>query len=70
MIERIWDVQKNDVGTYHFAGASKETIAKAKATLVQSWEDIPQDLIDERCNSFRLKLERIIAHGGNNNFEG
>ncbi|RPA96662.1 hypothetical protein L873DRAFT_1811013 [Choiromyces venosus 120613-1] len=69
-IEGIWDYEKDEISTWQFVGAGKAVVDGAKAVLVQTWEDLPQAVIDNKCQSFHEKLQRIIIHGGNNNFNG
>lgn len=69
-IENVWDYEKDEISTYQFTGASKATVAEAKAMLEQVWMDLSQDYIDSRCRSFHAKLELVILHGGGNSFNG
>jgi len=69
-IEPIWDYEKDEVSTWQFIGASQRTIKEAKEALVRTWETLPQVVIDEKCRSFHEKLQLVILHGGNNNFNG
>ncbi|RPB04651.1 hypothetical protein L873DRAFT_1799021 [Choiromyces venosus 120613-1] len=64
------DYEKDEISTWQFVGASKAVVDGAKAVLVQTWEDLPQAVIDNKCQSFHEKLQRVIIHGGNNNFNG
>jgi transposase len=36
-IENVWDYEKDEISTYQFTGASKATVAEAKAMLEQVW---------------------------------
>ena len=69
-IEPVWCDQKDEIATFQFTGASQETVEAAKAVLVQTWNEYPQELINRRCATFYEKLERCILHGGNNNYNG
>ena len=69
-IEGLWSDCKDEIATYQFTAASQATVEQAKATLVEVWRTLPQDLIDQCCQSFHEKLNRCIVHGGNNNFDG
>jgi len=51
-------------------GASQRAVKGAKEVLVRTWEELPQAVIDQECQSFHEKLESVILHGGNNNFNG
>ncbi|RPB04436.1 hypothetical protein L873DRAFT_1799304 [Choiromyces venosus 120613-1] len=54
-IEGIWDYEKDEISTWQFVRASKAVVDGAKAVL---------------CQAFHEKLQRVIIHGGNNNFNG
>jgi hypothetical protein len=55
---------------YQFTGASKATIDSAKATLMQSWNEYPFELVERQCRAFHPKCELVIRSGGKNNFNG
>ncbi|RPA93880.1 hypothetical protein L873DRAFT_1815192 [Choiromyces venosus 120613-1] len=69
-IEPIWDYEKDEISTWQFVGANRTIIDGAKVTLLMTWEDLPQVVIDNKCQAFHEKLQRVIIHSGNNNFNG
>ena len=69
-IEPVWCDQIDEIVTFQFTGASQETVEAAKAVLVQTWNEYPQELINRRCATFYEKLEQCILHGRNNNYNG
>jgi len=69
-IKPILDYEKDEVSTWQFMGASQWAVKGAKEVLVRTWEELPQAVIDQKCQSFHEKLESVILHGGNNNFNG
>lgn len=70
MIEPLWDHLKDSMAEYSFHGASKETIAQIKETLVRKWEEVPQELIDRYCMNFHSRCELVLHNHGGNNFNG
>jgi hypothetical protein len=69
-IESIWSYQKDEISTWNFVGASRQAVNGAKEILAQTWEELPQVVIDNKCQAFHEKLRRVILHNGNNNFHG
>jgi hypothetical protein len=61
---------KDSIAMYQFTGASKATIDSAKATLMQSWNEYPFELVERQCRAFHPKCELVIRSGGKNNFNG
>jgi len=40
----------------------------AKHAFMETWEVLPQAVIDPECESFHKKLRKVILCGRNNNF--
>lgn len=66
----IWDYEKDDISTYQFIGASQDTVASAKMTMLKTWKELPQDYIDRMCLDFHTKFELVIKYNGGNYFDG
>ncbi|RPA90330.1 hypothetical protein L873DRAFT_1879320 [Choiromyces venosus 120613-1] len=67
-IESIWSYQKDETSTWNFVHASRQVLDAAKEILVRTGEELPQEVIDNKCQAFHEKLQRVILHDGNNNF--
>ncbi|RPA92680.1 hypothetical protein L873DRAFT_1817341 [Choiromyces venosus 120613-1] len=51
-------------------GRGRAVVEGDKHLLVETWEALPQAVIDRECQSFHEKLQRAILGAGNNNFNG
>ncbi|RPA90618.1 hypothetical protein L873DRAFT_1820849 [Choiromyces venosus 120613-1] len=51
-------------------GDGRAVAEGAKHGLVETWEALPQPVIDRECQSFHEKLQRVILCTGNSNFNG
>ncbi|RPA92774.1 hypothetical protein L873DRAFT_1798392 [Choiromyces venosus 120613-1] len=51
-------------------GSGRAAVEGAKHVPVETWEALPQAVIDRECQSFHEKLQRVMLCAGNNNFNG
>ncbi|RPA91318.1 hypothetical protein L873DRAFT_1819639, partial [Choiromyces venosus 120613-1] len=51
-------------------GGGGAAVEGARHVIVETWEALPQIVIDRECQSFHEKLQRVVLCAGNNNFNG
>ena len=67
--EQLWDYENDSVAEFHVVGASRETVARAKDTLMETWRAIDRQYTDRRYRSFHDICQSVIENGGRNNFD-
>jgi hypothetical protein len=71
VIEEAWGYLKDMIEAYTIEGSSELAQDQLRACIAREWEaEGMEQFLDDRCAAFKEKLERCLAHNGNNNFKG